>query len=238
LQASIIRSRGGELAGLTNANGKGLRISDARFYTDQGLFGDWHDPRGSARKMNATNIHDPEPDTQLLRRAGGPDALRFRSFFRHPHAGGRSLLNPRIEYEIAYTPPAKEGEGLRVDCGVRPHLVKLDTKGFVAYKLSLKGCDQWRVGDGVWQSLPEQSARIWESKQVGQLPKALTLRDSKTGEWTEFSDFDAAQGQVQNVFLHAGQGQVHLFVAFYDAEPTDIRPVWRRAAFTVKAGGE
>jgi hypothetical protein len=234
----VVRSHGGELIGVTDASGKGLRISDARFYTDQGLFGEWHDPRGNARKMNATNVYDPEPDTQLLRLPDRPDALRFHSFFRHPHAHGRSLLNPRIEYEIAYTPPDRTGVGLRVECRARPHLVKLDTAGFLAYKLSLKGCDQWRVGDGEWQSLPEQSARIWESKEVGHLPKALTLRDSKTGDWTEFSDFDAAQGQVQNVFLHAGQGQIHLFVAFYDAEPTDIRPVWRHAAFTIKAGGE
>jgi hypothetical protein len=191
--------------------------------------------------MNATNVNDPEPDTQLVQSQKGigeADTLRFHSFFRHPHAGGRSLLNPRVEYEVAYAPPTRNGEGLRIDCGVRPHLVKLGTGGFLAYKISLAGCDQWRVDDGEWHPLPATAGRVWESKEAGHLPKSLLLRDSKTGVWTRFSGFVGGAGQVENVFLHAGQGQAHLFVAFYDAEPADIRPIWRRAAFTMQAGGE
>jgi hypothetical protein len=132
----------------------------------------------------------------------------------------------------------RDGEGLRIDCGARPHLVKIDTAAFLAYKVSLTGCDQWRVDGGEWQELPEKSQRVWESKSAGHLPKSLVLRDGKTGEWTEFSAFDDCGGQVQNVFLHANRGQAHLFVAFYDTEPMDIRPVWRRAAFTMQAGGK
>jgi len=189
--------------------------------------------------MNASNREDPEPDTQLLAAWEQPQTtieLRFRSFFRHPYAGGRSLLEPRVEYEVGYT-VAPTTAGLRVDCGVRPQLIKQDTLAFLAYKISLGGANEWQVDDGGWQVLPEQAQRVWESKAVGHLPRTVTLRDNRTGDWTRFGDFAIADGQVQNLFLHAGQGQAHLFVAFYDQEPTDVRQLWRRAAFTLAAGG-
>ncbi len=236
LRAEVVRSRGGGLAALVDGNGQGLRVSDARFYTDQGLYGEWADSRGVLNKMNATNRDDPEPDTRLL--PGSPLELRFRSFFRHPYAGGRSLLNPRIEYAVDYTMPVAEGQGLRIDCGVRPYLTKFATGGFLAYKITLDGPDQWQLDGGEWQGLPETSQRVWQSKAAGHLPQTLALRDSKTGAWTRFANFAAGEDQVQNVFIHAGKGQVHFFVAFYDMEPTDIRPLWRRAAFTIQAGGD
>lgn len=239
IQAEATRSRGGALSRLADATGHGLLVTDARFYTDRGLFAEWTDSRGVPHNMNASNREDPEPDTQLLAAWDQPQTpieLRFRSFFRHPNAGGRSLLDPRVEYAVGYT-ISPTGAGLRVDCAVRPQLIKLDTLAFLAYKISFGGATEWQADDGGWQALPEQAQRVWESKAVGHLPQTVTLRDSRTGDWTRFGDFAIADDQVQNLFLHAGQGQAHLFVAFYDQEPTDVRQLWRRAAFTLAAGG-
>lgn len=240
VRAEAIRSRGGALCRLTDAAGHGLPITDARFYTDRGLFEEWKDSRGVTHNMNATNREDPEPDTQLLaawQDAQTPIELRFRSFFRHPYAGGRSLLSPRMEYAVSYT-VAPAGDGVRIDCRTRPQLVKLDTAAFLAYKISLGKADEWQVDGGEWQALPAEAGRVWESKVVGHLPSTIALRNRQTGDWTRFGDFAIAAGQVQNLFLHAGQGQAHLFVAFYDQEPTDVRQLWRQAAFTMQAGGQ
>jgi len=240
VRAEATRSRGGALCRLTDAAGHGLPITDARFYTDRGLFEEWKDSRGVAHNMNASNREDPEPDTQLLaawQDARTPIELRFRSFFRHPYANGRSLLNPRVEYRVSYT-VSPDGDGVRIDCRTRPQLVKLDTAAFLAYKISLGGADEWQVDGGEWQTFPEQSQRVWESKAAGHLPDSLVLRSRQTGDWTRFGDFAIAAGQVQNLFLHIGQGQAHLFVAFYDQEATDVRQLWRQAAFTMQAGGQ
>lgn len=233
MQARVIRSKGGELLSLTDANGQGPRITDVRFYTDKGLYGTWTDPRGKVNHMNASNGEDPEPETTLTQTEEGV-RLGFRSFFRHPYAHGRSLLKPLLEYEILYD--VEPEKPLRIFCGVRPHIVRYNTGAFLAYRLSLRGVDQWRVDGGEWHTAPETGDRVWQSREAGAMPRSLSVRSSQTGQWIRFSDVAGDPENLVNFFLVARGDQAHVFFAFYDVDPVDVRAAWRRTSFSVEAG--
>jgi len=230
LHAAACRSAGGALRSVS-WSGQASLITDSRFYTDYGLYDKWRDPRGREHKMSAHNSQDPEPDTVLHQ----GNRVEFTSFFRHPYAGGRSLLNPRMQYHVAYQ-AAHDGT-LRVEAAVRPMMTKAQASAFLAQTVFMQGVDEWAVDDGPWQKLPprDKGGRLWESAEHGRLPKAFAVRDTSTGRFVRFSDF--AGGDVQNVFLFGGGTRATLFVAFLSGAPVDVDPAWRRASYAIQPGG-
>ena len=231
LEAVACRSAGGALRSVS-WRGQASLITDSRFYTDYGLYDEWRDPLGREHKMCAHNSQDPEPDAVL--RQG--NRVEFTSFFRHPYAGGRSLLNPRMQYHVAYQ-SGQDGK-LRVEAGVRPMMTKVQASAFLAQTVSMQDVDEWAADDGPWQKLPprKDTGRLWESAVHGRLPKAFAVRDTSTSRSVRFSDF-AAGDDVQNVFLLGGGKRAVLFVAFLSGTPVDVAPAWRRATYAIQPGG-
>lgn len=231
--ATVCRSAGGALRSMT-WRGQPSLIVDSKFYTDFGLYGEWRDPLGRDHKMNASSSTDPEPDT-TVRAAGSVPRVAFTSFFRHPYAGGRSLLSPRMQYHVAYEAHA---DGLRVKAGVRPMMLKPQASAFLAQTVFMADVDEWRVDEEPWQKLPPRgkTGRLWQSAEQGRLPRALAVRDVKSDRFVRFASFDAGS-DVQNVFLHGGGNRATLFVAFLSGQPADVRPDWRRARYVIQTGG-
>ena len=236
LRAVVCRSQGGALLSVSPRQGDARSlITDSRFYTDYGLYGQWRDPRGVMHDTSANSSRDPEPDTRL-QTAAGRVQLDFTSFFRHPYGGGRSLLNPRMQYRVAYE--LQRDAALRIECAVRPMMVKPKAKAFLAHTVSLGAVDEWSVNDQAWCRLPgrDKVDRLWQSSEAGALPSALAVRDSATGRSVRFTGFEAG-ADVQNVFLHGGGDRATLFVAFLSGSPVDVQPVWREARYVIELGG-
>jgi len=238
MKVVIGRYGGGRLRSLTSTSAKDESlIYDSEFYSDYGLYGPWTDPRGVKHQTNARTTLDPEPDTRFSRDAERM-VLQFTSFFRHPHASGRNIMSPRLQYQVAYQ--VDRGPRLRVRCGVRPMMVKAGARAFLAQVVRMRPVDQWSVNDGEWHSLTaeDEPGRLWESRKEGALPAAFAVRDSHTGRTVRFADFEAV-GSVQNIFLHnGGDGRATLFIAFLDGVEVDVRPEWRRAGYSIQVGAD
>ena len=236
VRAVVCRSQGGALLSLARGQGDATSlITGSRFYTDYGLYGQWRDPGGVMHDTNANSSYDPEPDTRL-HAASGRVRLDFASFFRHPYGRGRSLLNPRMQYRVGYE--LQRDAALRVQCAVRPMMVKPKAKAFLAHTVSLAAVDEWSVNDQAWRRLPgrDKVGRLWQSRVAGALPSAFAVRDSTTGRSVRFTGFEAG-ADVQNIFLHGGGRRATLFVAFLSGSPVDVQPVWREARYVIELGG-
>ena len=255
-RATIVRSRGGELHELV-AKGNEAKpiVTGSSIYTDYGIYKDWKDPLGREQKTKATNTQDVEPEVEISRK---PDhvELRFRSFFRHPYGGGRSILRPLMEYRVAYLFDASPD--ITVQCAVRPHFMLTDIRAFLAHTLSLGPMTHWAATGrtGLKQGeLGEKGDRIWQSREDGireKAPFALFANDAEKQfllvrpvlPWPDAtlrSSASLRSTSCANFFLHqGGEKRGTVFFAWFDGKPEDkpqdLQPRWYEFTYKLRPG--
>ena len=113
-------------------------------------------------------------------------------------------------------------------------------KAFLAQTLHVQRARKWNVETAKGKHSGQVSAgkgqgRVWESRKHPLAEKGTMEIELSDGQTLRFSEINAPQRNVQNVFiLDTGRNTVVVFFAFFDGQPERYQPAWRIAEYTME----
>ena len=235
-RAVIGRSAGGHIRRLEDKRRQATVLSDARTYSDRGIFPDERYTSGWAGM--GSSHEDVEPDVQI-RREGEALRMRSRSFLRRADGGYSNVGTPRVQYQVEYTFDTSPTFTTR--CGPRVMLPEIADEAFLAKQFTLPDVTHWfaNTADGLTpRRLEGPNERFWQSRETGWAEgrRLFGVQNADAGWRVELELTDEPQPALENVFLHRSGESVAAFIAWRDFQKTPLKPRWEWLEYRTTLG--